>query len=256
MLDHPPASPSPKDFSDDSNLAFKHIAKQGLAEPVLMTAPYHLSSTRVDRLPHDLAEAQLITKNLPCLPLRQPWQAEPDANFKTGQVRSIWDEISLGVYAEMEDDDIFNDATRSDQPTWVLGDVFEMFLRPLSSEQYFELHVTPSNVQLRVLFASEAFFWEQAALNKGRTWIWPYCLPDGAFASSVQITSGGWSVWARIPWLTLQGGQPPQPGDSILASFCRYDATRLCAQPVLSTTGNYQEKKFHLQSGWHALLFQ
>src|SRR5580704_17634804 len=51
---------------------------------------------------------------------------QPEANFARAAVRIGWRANSILVFAELVDADIFNAATRLNQLTWELGDVFEM----------------------------------------------------------------------------------------------------------------------------------
>ncbi|GAB4241038.1 MAG: hypothetical protein OHK005_03650 [Candidatus Methylacidiphilales bacterium] len=219
-----------------------------------MQAP-SIPCPRAERLPETLAEASRDFATTPLTPFNQPWVDCPETRFRPGGVALARDGTHLGIWADLEDDEVFNDGVSSQQPLWALGDVFEIFLRPLPEERYWELHVTPDNLQLRLSFPSELFFWREAVFFKDQPWVWTYALPEGAFVSEAARRPGGWQVWARIPWTTFNRGSAPDDGIEWIGCFCRYDASRQTTAPVLSTTGSHARMQFHDQRGWNPIRF-
>ncbi|MFQ3669826.1 MAG: hypothetical protein SNJ84_00040 [Verrucomicrobiia bacterium] len=220
-----------------------------------MEAPV-ISCPRCPALPAGLAEAARLLAGRSSCRFGQPWAEAVEGRFRPGSVALAWDGDQLGVWADLDDDDVFNEGSDSTQPLWALGDVFEMFLRPLPGERYVELHVTPENVQLRLAFPSELFFWREAMFYGRKPWVWNHALGEEAFGSEASRRDGGWQVWARIPWATLTGGTVPGVGEVWSGCFCRYDATRGETEPVLSTTGAHRRRMFHDQRGWNRIEFE
>lgn len=213
-----------------------------------------ISCPHLNPLPSSLAQAASVFSTQPTTALSQPWASSPEAAFKPGHVSLAHDLNHLAVWADLDDDDIFNHGTASNQPLWSLGDVFEIFLRPRPGERYIELHVTPNNIQLRLAFPSELFFWREACFHGQNPWIWKHTLPEDAFQSETAHRPGGWQVYARIPWTTL-GKTKSTPTEPWTGCFCRYDASRTQPQPILSTTGSHLRKQFHDQRGWNSIRF-
>jgi len=214
-----------------------------------ITCPHHPT------LPTTLEEAATLFLSAPATPLGQPWLPSTESVFRPGSVSLLRDPSHLGVWADLHDDDVFNHGTSSDQPLWELGDVFEIFLRPLPDERYFEFHLTPDNVPLKLAFPSELVFWREACFYRREPWVWNYALPGTPFVSEVARRPGGWQLWVRIPWTTLTGGEPPADRTQWLGCFCRYDADRSRPSPILSSTGAFIRKQFHDQRGWNQIVF-
>lgn len=142
----------------------------------------------------------------------------------------------LAVYAEMEDEDIFNTSRSLNERTWTTGDVFEMFIKSEAADDYYEFHVTPENQKLQLHFPNvEAF---RAKLPWGT-----HCLEGERFFSRTEVEAGRWRVYAEVPLGLFHGGPWK-------FSFCRYDATRGEEFPVLSSTSRYTVRNFHRLEDW------
>src|SRR5581483_9783439 len=100
--------------------------------------------------PQDWSDATQAFASAASCRLGQGWQEEPHPHFQPAVVRVGWAPESLWVYAELTDLDIYNKATRNNQNTWDLGDVFELFVRPLPQIIWFEFHVTPEHQTLQL----------------------------------------------------------------------------------------------------------
>src|SRR5579862_5463704 len=92
---------------------------------------------------------------LPALRFEQRWQPLPSARLKPGHAKVGRHENALWALAEMEDEEIFNLADGDNQPTWELGDVFEIFAQRQGETEYAEMHVTPENHRLYLRFPDE-----------------------------------------------------------------------------------------------------
>lgn len=186
----------------------------------------------------------------PAVTFGQPWRSEPQPRFLPGQVRIGFDDKKLWVYAEMEDVDIFNPSRVLNEFAYEWGDVFEVFLRPLSGEPYIEFHVTPENQKLPLWFPRA----KQGYHDPG--WKWRY-LEQSAFSSQTQLLpeENRWRVLVEIPFTTLGLGAPVI-GEEWLFSFGRYDYTRGLRRPVISSTSPHRYPDFHRQHEWKRFVFE
>jgi len=189
--------------------------------------------------------------------LRQAWLDKPQPEFRPGTVRVAWQPAALWLFAELHDDDMFNAATRMNEQTWQLGDVFEIFLRSTARENYIEFHVTPENQLLQIGFPSAEVF---RALGQGEADI---KLADLMIAEKVlesrtwvQPEKKRWHVLAGLPPNVVTGADAFAAGETFLFSFCRYDCTRGVEQPVLSSTSPHErlgDGGYHRQADWGTL---
>ena len=187
----------------------------------------------------------------PCT-LRQAWRTRSEPGFAPAVVRTAWRDRTLLVLAELTDTDIFNRATKLNDRAWELGDVLEIFLRPVDQERYLELQVTPENQRLQLRFAGRADL--EASRRTGQLdahFIW-----EQAFRSTTWIEPGVWHVYAEIPAETVCGSSVPLDDAQWRFSFSRQDYTRGVAEPVLSSTSPHPEPDFHRQEDWGVISFR
>ena len=185
--------------------------------------------------------------------LGQGWKADLDPDFRSAEVRVGRGKDALLVWAELQDEDIFNLEARFNHPFYRCGDVFEVFLRPTNQEAYTELHVGPANQNFQLRIPSAATFTEHLANPEGwQQWV----VPERFFESQVWIEPGlaRWWVLARIPFRSISE-QPVKKGDTWLFSFSRYDYTRGKAEPVYSSSSPHAQLSFHRQQEWGTLTF-
>lgn len=176
--------------------------------------------------------------------LAQAWRPQPQANFAPGNARLGWGDEALWVYAVLRDDDIFNAADAPNQPTWTTGDVFEIFLRPMEQNAYFELHVTPENQTLQLRYPDED------ALARSKSWR-EFLVTRPLFSSYTRVEAGQWRVLAEIPRRSIVEGDSWRGQWTF--SLSRYDTTRGQDKPVLSSTSPHPQPRFHRQSEWRRL---
>lgn len=189
----------------------------------------------------------------PCS-LGEAWLPEPEPDFQPGVGRTGWRDSSLLVFAELTDGDIFSRATTLNQKTWELGDVFEIFLRPVNQVAYAEFHVTPNNQRLQLRIPNEPAlraaqrsgvferFFVTGDVIRTSTWV----LPEARL----------WCIYAEIPAAAVCEKPAPLPGQEWLFSFSRYDYTRGRSAPVISSSSQHQIADFHRQQDWGKLAFQ
>lgn len=191
--------------------------------------------------PFDEADDAAVNRafaGAPVLPFGQAWREEPEPGFRGGRVRLGWNAEGLWVLAEMEDDLVFTQATADNQPLWTLGDVFEIFVRDLSGEEYFELHTAPTGHRLSLRLPSGRTI---ADLREGRAVLEDMIMKEPAFRSRVFRTDCGWGVLACVMAVK---------GRALRASFGRYDYRNADAEPVLSSSSAHKEADYHRQEEW------
>ena len=186
--------------------------------------------------------------------LGQYWLNEPHPRFQPAVVRTGWAANTLWVYAELTDLDIYNEATRLNEMTYEMGDVFELFLRPLPQEHYFELHVTPENQKLQLHLPGAGTI---EAIRDGHHTLQEFMVPEIIFYSQTKVLPARqqWRVLARVEGAAVVDSKAIKPGDEWLFSFSRYDYTRGEAAPVVSSTSPHTVLNFHRQQEWGRLIF-
>jgi hypothetical protein len=209
-----------------------------------MDAPDNISCPRISE--KDLQQGGAIPKSLALstpIFMQQGWLDAPEADFLPAKIRVGWTPSQLIILAEIPDRDIFTQATGSNQRTWELGDVFEIFLKPDDRSDYIELHVTPQNFRLQLQIESQ---------GKPATQ-----LDDGVFSSRVKIDAANqkWTVYAEVPTSLVTGQEHIEAGESWLFSFSRYDASRDGRPPILSSTSPHQAINFHRIHEWGKINF-
>jgi hypothetical protein len=194
-----------------------------------------------------------VFANASAVESQQAWLAEPEPEFRPMRVKAGWTRDALYIYAELEDVDIFNPEKRFNKPSFMSGDVFEIFLRPCNQESYVEIHVTPENQKLQLRIPSAREFAEPRA-NPGIPQEW---FIDRVIESRVRVNPDAqrWEVVAEIPFDMVCEVFLPQPNDRWLFSFSRYDYTRGREKPVLSSTSSHKVLNFHRQEEWGELRF-
>ena len=185
---------------------------------------------------------------------RQAWLPAAESGFAPAVVRLGWRGSSLLVFAELTDLDIYNAATRPNQRTWELGDVFEMFFKSAGQDRYVEFHVTPGNQRLQLGFPDTA----AAARAQATGEFGGFLIRDDAFFSHTWTDSerNGWQVFAEIPALAVCGSPASIENMKWQCSFGRYDYTRGVRQPVISSTSPHALPDFHRQHEWGDLIFK
>ncbi|MCS6243638.1 MAG: hypothetical protein H2172_07280 [Opitutus sp.] len=155
----------------------------------------------------------------PVLTLHQAWKG-PESN-DGGTVRFAWYGRDLLVQAILPDQDIFNPATAFNEEAYLVGDVFEVFIKPVGQEAYYEFHVTPGNQQYQVRFPQD-----KAGVREGE--VHAFTFMDLPIASGVAINRKNkqWTVCAQIPLGPLSEHEAVRVGSEWLVSFSRYDYTR------------------------------
>ncbi len=192
----------------------------------------------------------------PSLPLRQAWLAAPEPDFSPGKVWLGWRDDVLLVYAVLEDRDIYNDEREFNVPSFLRGDVFEIFLRPVGQEAYYEFHISPHNQKLQVRWPSAAAVCafrqdpgeNLAGLEQYKVW-------QPEIQARTSIERSRWRVFAEIPMPLVGASGRGRAAVRWKVSFSRYDYSRNRTEPVLSSTSPHTKCDFHRQDEWGELTF-
>lgn len=186
--------------------------------------------------------------------LGQPWLKTVEPDFAQGEVRVGRLGENLLVFAQLNDADIYTQASGPNQRLWELGDTFEIFLLPWTQEAYVEYQIAPNNKRLQLRYAGLDHV--EAVREIGG--IESCVLPDGVFESRtwVQAEWKRWFVYARIPASVVLDEPTALAGSQWFFSFGRYDYTRGREQPVISSTSSHAEPDFHRQQEWGVITFK
>ena len=202
----------------------------------------------------DLKSVRQAFQSAVPFPFQQAWLSETEAGFSPGVVRLGWRGCSLLVFAELTDLDIFNSATKLNQLTWELGDVFEIFLKSAEKDSYVEFQVTPQNQRLQLHYpdASTA----ERARKQAR--LDDVFVRHEAFYSKtwVEAKLNRWLVYAEISAKMVSGSNEPIENAQWRFSFGRYDYTRGVSEPVISSTSPHATPDFHRQHEWGLITFK
>lgn len=200
-----------------------------------------------------------IKKNIDnpnCLDLRQNWHNETGLDFEPAFVQLGFNENNLLVFAELVDSDIFNPAIKFNDPIRNKGDFFEMILRPANQEHYYEMHITPDNIQSQYCFPSEKILKKQI-FGKGTDYIIAnFGVNKKLFESKTKVFKDKniWQVFAQVDLRAITDNYRPDTEQKIHFAFCRYNYNRPNPQPQLSSTAKLTEKNFHNQNEWDTLI--
>ena len=214
---------------------------------------------------------------VPSSELVQAWRGATEERFQPGCVRAGWEEDAIWVFAELSDAAIMSVANGFNEPAFLTGDVFEIFLRPQGQAPYFEFHVTPFNGRLQLRYP------DAASVDRVRQGIAagesdpfkPFKVTAELFQSWTRIEERAhrWEALVRIPVESVAEGLGPPATRASRASsraretrraggdipvrfdcsFCRYDYTPGIASPVISSSSPHREPNFHRSEEWAEL---
>jgi hypothetical protein len=191
------------------------------------------------------------------LPLRQSWLKEPSPAFAPGEAAAAWTDDFLYVFARLKDGDIFNPVKVFNQPAYLEGDIFEILIRPVASDAYFEFHITPFGQVMQLRFPKASSLEEFRLSGSSQSIPEAFRHDERVLEVETKVRSeeNRWTVVAKIPARVLSSKGRFAAGDRLLFSFCRYDHTQGQSEPVLSSTSDYTLRSFHRQGEWRTMEF-
>lgn len=170
-----------------------------------------------------------------------------------GTVFLGYSEGYLFVMADMPDRDIFNPELRFNEPSFKVGDVFEIFLQAEGASSYFEFHVTPENQRFQLTFrAVEAKGGGAGRFNHSRNEI------PLSIRLRVDPDEKRWQAFVAIPLRELVEDNQPIP-TNWRVSFGRYDYTRLPDGEMkvdIFSTSPHNKLSFHRREEWIPMKIQ
>jgi hypothetical protein len=190
----------------------------------------------------------------PTVYLRQHWLSDPQEAFYPARVRTAWTNDALLVFAELDDADIFNPSREFNAPAFKRGDVFEVFLRPIEQDAYYEFHIGPDNQIFQLRVPSATTFRERPKGDIPEEWLVQKQVIESR--TKIQNLDKSWLVLAEIPFAMIAEARNPKLGSQWLFSFSRYDYYQGDPTPVLSSTSSHDMPvSFHRQEDWGLLSF-
>lgn len=179
---------------------------------------------------------------------KQSWRQKEQASFSPGHVALYPRSRGLAIIASFSDEVIFSKATGMNQPMWELGDVFEIFVGISGQPEYWELHVTPNNHRLQLMWTEETFI----SFRKKESVLSDHAMTDVDFlsvATRINQEKNYWQVYVFLPWASIGLSDGNDLYDLELA-FCRYDSSSDGRPSILSATAPFKKLNFHAREQW------
>lgn len=180
-------------------------------------------------------------------PLGQSWSPNGFSHPRAW-ARIQWSADFLHYDAVLLGQGAHNQARQLNERTWELGDVCEVFLKAGDQAEYLELHVTPENQRLQLVFP----FGGIERMRSGAVPLSDYCIDDPGWVDTrTRVESDFWSAHLRIPAPRLRLRRFG-PQSVLHTAVCQYDYTSI-PKPVFSSTAVLREPSFHRHAEWTPL---
>ena len=172
-----------------------------------------------------------------------------------GEARFAWDEENLYLGIRYTDSDVVAEGSEKNALHFQMGDVAELFLKPLGNTVYWELYVTPHSKTSTFCFPS----WSR---NLPSTFAYEM---DIAVAGSVQGTLNDWSDrdtgWTgemAIPIRELEKYGDTFASETWTVLVARYNYSRYLEDkgPELTMTPRLPKTDYHHQPGYALLVLE
>ncbi|MEI6890605.1 MAG: hypothetical protein V5783_00405 [Pontiella sp.] len=185
--------------------------------------------------------------------LDRPWYSHGYSLDRGGRpneqamVRFAWNEEGLFVHAELEDSFVVAHDPRDEQLHFQTGDVFELFVKPLDDDYYWEMYVTPFGNKSTLFFPRERTGMEVENI-----------LRDHSFHGlnvSAGIIDGGWvaNMFVPVQQLTALGAVWGEGCEwSLLCGRYNYNSDAL-EDPELSMLPPVSKTNYHLTEEYAGL---
>ena len=179
--------------------------------------------------------------------LGQAWRPTPEPGLNRGWARIRWDHSGLFYEAVFLQRSPANRARSLNERTWEMGDIAEFFLQESVTGRYLELHVTPENQRLQLV-------WPLGGLDRfraGTAQLEDFVVSDPQWVDSgATIGVEHWSACAYVPFARLGlDGTRGLPG--LRTAVCRYD--RSLGPELFSSTARLTAPNFHRYGEWAGL---
>lgn len=189
------------------------------------------------------------------IPLRQTWLKGSRQKFEKGIIKVAYNSGCLLVYADLNDSYIYNPATKFNDPIRPQGDFLEILLRPEYQEAYYELHITPENLQSQFRFKHAECAKEIMNTNPGKTATELFAIEFPIFKSKTELDEdiNQWYVLAQIDLKTITENFRQDKVKRLFYNFCRKNLTK-SGKFESSSTAELSEYNFHHQNEWGTIL--
>jgi hypothetical protein len=170
------------------------------------------------------------------------------------RARLAYDDDALYFAAQMADSELRAFGTRHNDRLW-LGDVFELFFKPLADRpEYYEFEFNPRSAILELPFPQRGFDFATLAAR------------PSLGTEAVAVVEGtldrpgdrdqGWSVEGKIPWsIFAPTGGRPAVGASWRFALCRYDYGPEGTKPVTMSSAPLTQPSFHRYEDYGTIKF-
>lgn len=203
---------------------------------------------------------QIEVKHAPSVPDQAFWAAVPGHAFsysldvggmpvEAAEVRFAWNGQGLYVHAELEDSYVVAVNRRDEQFHFKTGDVFELFVKPLHDDYYWEMYATPFGNSSTLFFPRER---EGMTVNDFLT-----NHSQHGLDVSAEKTPTGWVAELFVPAAQLSApGQPWGPSGewTVLCGRYNYNNDEL-ENPELSMFPPVSATNYHLTAEYAVLNF-
>ncbi len=162
--------------------------------------------------------------------------------------RFAWNERGLYVHAELEDSFVVATDRRDEQLHFETGDVFELFVKPLDADYYWEMYATPFGNKTTLFFPRDRAGMEVENFLRDHEF-------HGLDVSS-EITDTGWSADLFVPaeQLTALGADWLGATEwTVLCGRYNYNNDEL-ADPELSMLPPVSKTNYHLTKEYARLV--
>lgn len=177
-------------------------------------------------------------------PARPALAPAPEPGLNPGRARIRWDFTGLFYEALLLQCRPANRARRLNERTWELGDIAEFFLQETATGRYLELHVTPENQRLQLV-------WPLGGLDRfraGTARLEDFLVTDPHWVRSAAVVHADhWTASAFVPFACL-GLEGSAPMPALRTAVCRYD--RSLGPELLSSTARLTEPNYHRHGEW------
>jgi hypothetical protein len=217
--------------------------------PPITTVGSHWSVPFQSDPPAEVARLSPLSIDERWRPLGQTWlTGAPEPEFHPGWAQIHWSPGALHFATVFVGSAQRNRAQKLNERTWELGDVCEIFLQVVGETNYLELHITPENQRLQLLWPAnglERFRRNDVPLENFLInqvdWVW----------SSTRVGPGFWSAHITVPWSCV-GIHATGASLAFRAAVCRYDYGDNSI-PTYSSTAPLREPNFHRSNEWSPL---
>jgi len=192
-------------------------------------------------------------ENAPAWELGQAWKPSAEEKFRLGRVQIGWQDEALFILARLDDDCLFTRMTADNQEAYLLGDVFEIFIKDAARENYLELHIAPNGHRLQLHFPDGKTIFQ---MKEQGTKLKDLMVSESLFDSTVRAVPTGWEIFVRLPVTSFGSKIDDLKSSGLRASFSRYDYDDKGSAPVLSSTSAHEVLNFHRQEDWRTLTLE